>query len=416
MANSTRNMKIFQTRLFAMLLLMYCTACNQPAKTKTQQKDNLAATDTSVVKLQLVTTGTELPVEIKLSPDNSDRKFITDLNGRIWIMKGDSLLPKPFLDLSAKNLKKNKDSQLGKIVSLAFHPQYATNGKFYVFNTAATSVHENPCKAVVSEFTASKANADIADIASERSVIEIEGYNIASNAAEIAFGPDGYLYISVGDDAVGDSAYMYKGQNLNALNGKMLRIDINQTPYAIPADNPFLNVKNSRPEIWACGFRKVWRFCFSAETNELFGADVGELKAEEIDIIKKGGNYGWPYKEGDSIFRKQDSTAGEIYTAPVNAYDHKHGICIIGGNFYYGDSISCLKNRYVFADFNGAMFTLMKNEEASWIRQPLKFKNKPADPFLICGCDIINNNEVYVMGLLNTKDGSKGVVYKIVKG
>ena len=194
----------------------------------------------------------------------------------------------------------------------------------------------------------------------------------------------------------------------------MLRIDVNKKPYTIPADNPFVGIKNARPEIWAYGFRKLWRYSFDPATHQIIGGDVGENREEEVDIVKKGTNYGWPVKEGDSSFEKSDSNNKSSYTSPINTYNHKVGICIIGGSFYYGKEIPLLKNKYVFGDYNGSMFALMKNAQGTWIRQPLKILNKPADPFLICGCNVGKNNELFVMGFLTTKTGLKGAVYKIV--
>ena len=199
------------------------------------------------------------------------------------------------------------------------------------------------------------------------------------------------------------------------LNGKLLRIDVNKLPYTIPPDNPFVGVKNGRPEIWAYGFRKLWRYEFDPVTHQIFGGDVGENKEEEIDIVKKGANYGWPAMEGDSIFQKTAVENKSAYTRPVSTYTRSVGICIIGGGYYYGNEIPALKNKYVFGDFNGSMFALAKSAQDNWIIQPLKIFNKPADPFLICGCNVDENNDLFVMGILNGKTGTKGAVYKIVK-
>ena len=162
-------------------------------------------------------------------------------------------------------------------------------------------------------------------------------------------------------------------------------------------------------------FAKVWRFCFDPTSKQLFGADVGQEKEEEIDIITKGANYGWPAMEGDSVYDKSAYAIKTAFTSPINTYTHKEGICIIGGSFYQGKNIPSLQNKYVFADFNGNMFSLLKNGKGDWIRQPLKIVNKPLDPFMICGCNTDENNELYVMGMLNTKNGTKGAIYKIIK-
>ena len=380
-----------------------------------QRKIINSANDSIDVKLQLVTDAAELPVEVKASPDNTQRLFITDNKGKILLLKNDSLLAKPFFNIYDKVGTQDKNSLVGTIFSFAFHPQFSANRKFYVCYTAPTKVHGNACKLVISEFMVSKSNPDLADLSSEHKVMELEGKNIQNNGAQIMFGPGGYLYISIGDDGLGDSNYVHHAQDLSFLNGKLLRINVNKLPYTIPLDNPFVATKNARPEIWAYGFRKLWHYNFDSTTHELFGGDVGEDREEEIDMVKKGANYGWPVMEGDSIFAKGSVINKSAYTAPINCYNHKTGICVIGGSFYYGNEFPSLKNKYIFGDFNGSMFALMKNIQGKWLRQPIKIINKPADPLLICGCNIDPENKLFVMGILNTKSGSKGVVYKIVK-
>jgi glucose/arabinose dehydrogenase len=391
-------------------------ACQTTDSKKLAGSKKKSDTDSVAVKLELVTTAIETPVELNVSPDNTHRIFVTDNQGKVWILKNDSLLSTPFLNIKRKTGQQDKKPEAGAIFSVAFHPLFATNGKFFVAYSTPPTIQQKKYKLVISEFTASKSDNNFADPETEHLVIELEGNNIQNNGAQIAFGPDGFLYISIGDDKLGDSTYIYHAQDLNLLNGKLLRIDVNRHPYAIPADNPFVAMKNTRPEIWAYGFRKMWRFSFDPSSHQLFGADVGEKMEEEIDIVQKGANYGWPFKEGNSTFEKCDSNNKSTFISPINTYNRKEGICIIGGSFYYGKEVPLLKDKYVFADFGGSMFTLMKNATGTWIRQPLKIVNKPADPFLICGCNIDENNEIYVMGILNTKTGPKGAVYKIIKG
>ncbi len=397
---------------FAVVATLY--ACNH-AKARLAAKEKLAVNDSSGIRFQMITDALTAPVQMVIPPDNSHRRFIADNMGKIWIMKGDSLLKKPFLDISTKPVQQTKPPLLGTIFGMAFHPKFAMNKKFYVCYNGATNIHANKTKLVVAEFTVTKENPDEADVKSGHHVFELEGSTVYGNGAEIAFGPDSYLYISIGDDSAGDTTYKHLAQNLNFLNGKLLRIDVNKTPYAIPPDNPFVGIKNQRSEIWAYGFRKLWRFSFDPKSHQVFGADVGQEKQEEIDIISKGANYGWPIMEGDSVYQKINSIDKTSFTSPINAYARKDGICIIGGSFYYGKDIPLLNNKYVFADFNGNMFALMKSEPGEWVRQQLKVLNKPTDPFLICGCDADENKELYVMGILKTKNGSKGAVYKLIK-
>ena len=401
------------THFYVLLLAVIC-ACNQVPGKAVVKVASMAA-DSFSVGLQLVTDAVKLPVQLAIPADGSHRKFICDNAGKIWVLKNDSLLPKPFLDLSQPPAAKDKERKLGTINGIAFHPQFAGNHKFYVCYNGPSKIASNPTRLVIAEFTASAGNPDAAVPGSEKHILELEGTKVAENGAGIAFGPDGYLYISIGDDAFGDSSYVYHAQDLDYLYGKLLRIDINKTPYAIPPDNPFASVKNARPEIWAYGFRKMWRFSFDAKSRLLFGADVGELKSEEINIIEKGANYGWPYMEGDSVFTPLTAAGKKAFTPPINAYCHKDGICVIGGEVYAGESIRRLQQKYVFADFNGNLFTLTRSADNQWRRTPLPVKNKPAAPFLICGVDADENKELYVMGILNASKGPQGVVYKIVQ-
>ena len=231
-------MKIFRTGIIILVGVATLYACNNQAKAKPAAKEKLLAIDSIGVKFQLVTNAIAAPVQMSVAPDNSSRRFITDNGGKIWIMKNDSVLPKPFLDISVKPVPKGQAPIVGTIFGMAFHPQFATNQKFYVCYNAASKIRTNKSKLVVSEFMSDNKNPDIADAKSLHSIFELEGSTVFGNGAEIAFGPDGYLYISIGDDDPGDSTYKSHAQDLSLLNGKILRIDVNKTPYAIPADNP----------------------------------------------------------------------------------------------------------------------------------------------------------------------------------
>ena len=301
------------------LLCITClVACSSTGKKELSEKDKEKASDSIEVRLELINNTVDIPVELKASPDTTHRMFLTDNKGKIRILKKDSLRAKPFLNIYDKLGQQDKNSLIGTVFSFAFHPQFATNGKFYVCYNSPTKIHGNTCKMVVSEFTTSKSDPDVAALKSEREIIEVEGKNIQNNGAQILFGPDGFLFISIGDDALGDSNYLHHAQDLGFLNGKLLRIDVNKLPYTIPADNSFVGVKNARPEIWAYGFRKLWHYSFDPLTHQLFGGDVGENTDEEIDIVKKGANFGWPVMEGDSIFQKTAVENKSAYTAPVS--------------------------------------------------------------------------------------------------
>ena len=395
--------------------IAFLLSCNTATKKSATEKENIANNDSINVKYQLVTYSSGLPVELN-TPANVDGKvFVTDNRGKIWILQNDSLKSKPFFDIHDKIGKQPENSLIGMIYSVAFSPQYSTNHKFYVYYNAPSKVHTDSAKLVVSEFTASKTNPDIADLNSEHRIIEFKGRTVQDNGDQLVFGPDGYLYIALGDNNAEDTTWKYLAQDLKYPNGKLLRIDVSKTPYAIPADNPFVGVKNARPEIWAYGFRRLWRFSFDPVTHEIFGGDVGENREEEIDIVKRGSNYGWPVKEGDSTFEKNNSDSATNFTAPIFTYTHKTGVCVIGGSFYYGNEIPALKNKYVFADWHGSMFALSKNKDSIWKSQSLKIINKPTSDFFICGFFIDAHNQIFVMGYLAERQDKKGVIYKIEK-
>lgn len=394
---------------FIAAINLFCfTSCNSNSA-KGKDADT---SDTTAVQLQLVTDAINFPVQMMVSPDASQRMFINDLGGRIMILKNGSVLPKPFIDITPLLETKDSSAEVKAMFGFTFHPRFTSNKKMYICYNAPSEIDSNDCKMVISEFTVSDTNADSVSLASEKRILEFQGHGVDHDACNMAFGPDGYLYISVGDNHT--PLAERKGQDLSSLLGKVLRIDVDKTPYGIPNDNPFVGVKDTRPEIWAYGLRRFWRFSFDPQTKILIGGEIGDKIQDETDIINKGGNYGWPIVEGDSIVVKGADTKN--FTAPIDFYDHKVGICVIGGNFYYGKAIPALQGDYVFADYNGTLFKLYKNANGNWQRQPLKIINKPADPFLIISCDIDENNELYVMGVLNTKTGFKGVVYKITNG
>lgn len=414
------NLKHFMKLTFFVSLAFaasfFISSCTTISKKNLPAKKQVSAADSINVKLQLVSNVPEIPVELNTPADNSGRAFITDNKGKIWILKNDSVLPKPFFNLYEKIGKQDKSSLVGMVFSVAFHPQYATNHKFYVCYNAPSKPHTDDSKIVVSEFLCEKNNPDQADLQSEQKVLELKGKVVQNNGAQIAFGPDGYLYISVGDESANDTTYQYHAQNLQYLNGKLLRIDVNKTPYAIPSDNPFIHIKNARPEIWAYGFRKLWHFSFDPHTGLLFGGDVGQNRVEEIDIVKKGLDYGWPVMEGDSAFQKSDQMNETAFAAPITTYSHKTGICVIGGNCYYGDEIPQLKNKYFFADWKDKLFALNKDKYGNWHREAVKIMNQPAGSFFICGCSEDSKGQLFVMGYVVNETDEKGAIYKVIKG
>ncbi|MBD3289613.1 T9SS type A sorting domain-containing protein [candidate division KSB1 bacterium] len=289
----------------------------------------------------------ELPVLVTHAGDGSDRLFVVEKNGIIKVLENDytSNQYKIFLDIVEKvNSGPNEAGLLG----LAFHPQYADNGKFYIYYNYGNLFSR------ISEFSVSQ-NPDAADLNSERVLLVVSQPAGNHNGGHIAFGPDGYLYIGLGDGGSAGDPWG-NGQNLETLLGTMLRIDVdrqeNNLEYAIPADNPFAgNTNGWHEEIYAYGLRNPWRFSFDRETGLLWAGDVGQNAWEEIDIIEKGGNYGWNIMEGFHCYEPSTNCDTTGLKMPVIEYAHFVGRSVTGGYVYRGLRLVRLKGIYIYADF-----------------------------------------------------------------
>jgi glucose/arabinose dehydrogenase len=299
--------------------------------------------------LVAVATGLSSPVLVTHAGDGSGRLFVVEQTGRIKIIDGGTVLATPFLDLSGSVLASGERGLLG----LAFHPSYETNGKFYVdFVTKSGDT-------AINEYRVSS-DPNVADRASGRRILTIAQPYSNHKGGHVAFGPNGYLFIGMGDGGgAGDPGN--RAQSVNTLLGKLLRIDINGTtgsrPYRIPATNPYVG-RAGLDEIYSRGLRNPWRWSFDRATADLWIGDVGQSRYEEIDRSTtssgrgRGANYGWRVMEGRSCYSPSSgcNTSGKVL--PVVAYNHSQGDCsVIGGYVYRGPSAPSLVGRYLFGDF-----------------------------------------------------------------
>src|SRR5690606_26058150 len=279
----------------------------------------------------------ERPVVITGAGDGSGRLYIASQLGQIyWINQDDTEVEQPnlLIDLSAQVMYKDHENEEG-FLGLAFHPQFKDNGHFFVYYTSTVKPHLS----VISRLTATGADRATATVESEVEVLRIQQPFWNHNGGTILFGPDGYLYVGLGDGGAAHDP-LQSGQDLGNLLGSLLRIDVNQTsadqPYAIPADNPFVQREGARPEIFAYGIRNIWRMAFDPQTHDFWAADVGQDDWEEINLIEKGGNYGWSLREGAHKFtrgRGPGSEYREDLIDPIVEYPHTDdwGKSITGG-------------------------------------------------------------------------------------
>ncbi len=335
------------------------------------------------------------PVFLTHAGDQSGRLFIVEQPGTIRILERGKLLEAPFLDIKERVRFGGEQGLLG----LAFHPEYRLNGRFFVNYT-----RKDDGATVVAEYHRSE-QADLAG-REERILVSIPQPYPNHNGGMIAFGPDGYLYIGMGDGGSGGDP-QNRAQNKDELLGKLLRIDvINLVPYGIPTDNPFIRGQE-RPEVFALGLRNPWRFSFDRETGDLWLADVGQNKWEEVNVVRKGGNYGWRVMEGFHCFNLPEPCGKENFTSPLLEYDHQGGRCsITGGYVYRGRAIPSLIGTYLYGDFCSGEFFSVRTAQGGQVKgEPWALKTNAA----ISSFGEDENGEIYLLDL-------KGAVYLLAPG
>jgi len=359
---------------------------------------------TLTVELETIASGLAAPLHLEPAADGTDRLFVVDQPGRVRIIQGGLLLPTPFLDVTARIVSPlgflgtydvNDFDERG-LLGIALHPGFADPAaagyqKLYTYTSEPNDVSPDfttdPAPAiidnhsVIAEWTVDSVDPNAVDTATRRELMRIDQPQFNHDGGMLAFGHDGYLYISLGDGGAGNDVgdghgTTGNGQNKDTVHGSILRIDpldpaatpLSPNPvsvngaYRIPADNPFVGVPGV-DEIYAYGFRNPYRFSFDSATGKLIVGDVGQDHVEEIDIVQKGGNYGWNLKEGAFRFDPNNGNVSNDLTGlpanlldPVAEYDHDDGTSIIGGYIYRGTAIPELAGKYVFGDFSRGFF------------------------------------------------------------
>ena len=335
------------------------------------------------------------PLFLTHAGDGSDRVFIVEKGGRVKVMPNrDDAVATVFLDLSAVVNTRSEGGLLG----LAFHPEYQRAGRLYVYYTHGDLTSR------VSEFRVS-ADPDVVDATSERVLWEVSQPAANHNGGQVTFGPDGMLYIGLGDGG-GANDRFENGQDPTTWLAAILRIDVDERTgdleYGIPPDNPFVdNEADWREEIWAYGLRNPWRFSFDRTTGQLWAGDVGQNRLEEVDLIEKGGNYGWSIMEGFSCFSPASDCDQEGLVPPVLEYGRGEGASVTGGYVYRGRTLGSLYGAYVYGDFVSGRI---------W---GLRYDGGVTDHAQIatCPCDIASfgedeRGEVFIVGL-------DGVIYTL---
>ena len=410
---------VFSVPVFGLLVFL---SCSSSEKHSVENQITKGLTPYSL-SLKLIASGLEGPVGMAVSNDGSGRLFVIEQEGFIRIIENGKLVEQPFLDVSSKIDKLSGFYSEKGLLGLAFHPQFKTNGKFYVYYSAPTSTKGMDNKSVIAEYSVSSSNPDIAN-PTGRVILEIEEPESNHNGGELVFGPDGYLYIGVGDGGgAGDNhGKIGNGQNLQTLLGKILRIDVNEAPgYKIPPDNPFARtpsaVKNpdaGMPEIFAYGMRNPWRFSFDKKTGKLFCGDVGQNEWEEVDIIEKGKNYGWRIMEGNHCYNPPSNCNTNGLTMPIAEYNHSEGRSITGGYVYRGTKSADMEGKYIFADWTGKFFLLAQQPATGeWNRFQVPLKDFSGD-FYINSFGEDESGELYIMGQASVGPKKAGKLYQIV--
>ena len=349
------------------------------------------------------------PVQAIQQPGDAVNLFILEQPGRILVAdpsKRDTKEAPVFLDIRERV---NDGGNEEGLLSIAFHPDFPKKREIYCYYTAA-----KPRRSILSRFTVSE-DGRTADPASEQVLLVQSQPYSNHNGGTVLFGPDGYLYLSLGDGGAANDPHHY-AQNMDTFLGKVLRIDVNKAgeggdPYAVPADNPFVGKEGAKPEIWALGTRNIWRMAFDAKTGDLWAGDVGQNIWEEVSLIRKGGNYGWNAREG---FHEFSGGRGDgPFEEPVVEYHHREGMSITGGQVYRGKEIPALDGVYIYADFVSSNVWGIRMIDGKPTK-PAIIAQKRGE--LIASIDAMHDGSLVVSAFTGGQDkGNAGSLWKLVE-
>lgn len=347
--------------------------------------------------------GFDQPVFLTHAGDDSGRIFVVEKEGTIRIVRDGAVVAPEFLNITDRVTTAGNEQGL---LGLAFPPNFSESGYFFVNYSDLSG------NTAISRFQVDPANPDVADPASEFAVLGIEDPARNHNGGMLAFGPDGYLWIGMGDGGGADDTFG-NGQNPDTLLGKMMRLDVTSdpsVPYVIPSDNPWVaadwNGVDVRDEVWAIGLRNPWRYSFDRFTGDLWIADVGQNQFEEVNYVVSGStgglNFGWPIMEGMHCFQSDDCDQTGLQL-PVAEYDHSQGCSVTGGYVYRGSMFPALQGVYIFGDFcSGLVWATIPNPDGSWNTTMMVGSNSQISSF---GED--ENGELYATDL------SSGTIYQV---
>ena len=335
------------------------------------------------------------PTVFTTAGDGTNRLFVVTQQGKINFFPNDQNVGevKEFLDISDRVVYKEKENEEG-FLGLAFHPKYKENGQFFVYYTSTIEPHLS----MISRFRISKDDPNKADPKSEEELLRIPQPYWNHNGGTIVFGSDGYLYIALGDGGSANDPHG-NGQKLSTLLGKILRIDVDHKEegkgYAVPKDNPFVGKEDAKPEIWAYGLRNPWCISFDKKDGTFWCADVGQDIWEEIDIIVKGGNYGWSLREGLHKFGPKGSEPRKDLIEPIWEYHHNIGKSITGGEVYHGKRVPELEGHYIYADYvSGKVWALKYDAKSGKTLANRSLQIESTMPYIAIGHD--DAGEVYL--------------------